>query len=133
MSASTKILPKHVLRGILHRLKVNTADLPAAQQQQQSGSRSTINYVLDRYRSDRQRQNESSESTAANDASHSAKNQELRKMAYEYMILRQDMNERSRLQTLDTGAEKQLSPKEMSRRAAARAGLALPDLDPNLQ
>jgi hypothetical protein len=37
------------------------------------------------------------------------------------------------LYELDAGAEKKLSPKEMSRRAAARAGLQLPILNPDLE
>eukprot|EP00934_Nitzschia_sp_Nitz4_P003955 Nitzschia sp. Nitz4//scaffold110_size71422//59744//60085//NITZ4_005883-RA/size71422-processed-gene-0.63-mRNA-1//1//CDS//3329533116//3945//frame0 len=60
------------------------------------------------------------------------KAEELRRIAYEYLILKQDLTERSRLHQLDAGAEEQLSPKELSRRAAARAGLQLPDLNPEL-
>lgn len=115
MSASSKIPAKHVLRGILRRLKAPQGELPAAQQLQ--GQSSTINYVVERYR-------------AEEDEPH--RTQELSKMAYEYMILRQDIDERCRLQKLDTGAENQLSPREMSRRAAARAGLELPKLNPDI-
>ena len=123
MSASSKIPAKHVLRGILRRLKVNKSDLPKAQQEERAGgSSATMNYVLERYRADREGVNNSDDT----------RNQELRKMAYEYMILRQDIDERCRLQKLDTGAENQLTPKEMSRRAAARAGLELPKLNPDL-
>ncbi len=117
MSASSKIKPKHVLRGILRRLKAHQAELPQ-QQKQQQGQTSTINYVFERYRA------------GTDEAQH--KTQELSKMAYEYMVLRQDIDERRRLQKLDTGAENQLSPREMSRRAAARAGLELPKLNPDL-
>jgi hypothetical protein len=46
--------------------------------------------------------------------------------------LRSDLAERARLQEMDTGAEEVLTPKEMSRRAAARAGLQLPKLDESL-
>ena len=63
----------------------------------------------------------------------SEKVEALRKMAFEYYTLREDIAERSRLHELDTGAEVQLSAKEMSRRAAARAGLQLPDLNPDLE
>lgn len=124
MSASSKIPAKHVLRGILRRLQAHKANLPEAQRPP-PGSSATMNYVLDRYRSDREQQQQQK---SANEA----RNQELHKLAYEYMILRQDIDERSRLQQLDTGAENQLSPREMSRRAAARAGLELPKLDPDL-
>ena len=135
MSASNKIPAKHVLRAILRSLRVNTAELPAAQQQQQHqqpGSRSTIKYVLEQYRCDRERRSESNETNNAATTTTMARDQELRKMAYEYMILRRDIDERSRLQKLDTGAENQLSPREMSRRAAARAGLELPKLNPDI-
>jgi hypothetical protein len=128
MSASSKIPAKNVLRGIMRRLKVNKAELPASQQKP-PGSSATINYVLERYRSDRQQSNETTKIASAGTAS---RNQELRKLAYEYMILRQDIDERTRLQRLDTGAENQLTPHEMSRRAAARAGLQLPELNPDL-
>ena len=56
----------------------------------------------------------------------------LQSFADTYAKLLEDLQERKRLQELDTGAEVQLSPKEMSRRAAARAGLQLPDLNPEL-
>ena len=134
MSASSKIPAKHVLRSILRSLRVNTAELPAAQQQQpQPGSRSTIKYVLDQYRSDKDERNESNDTTEnVVTTANTLRDQELRKMAYEYMILRRDIEERSRLQKLDTGAENKLSPREMSRRAAARAGLELPKLNPDV-
>eukprot|EP00529_Nitzschia_sp_RCC80_P033066 CAMPEP_0113521870 /NCGR_PEP_ID=MMETSP0014_2-20120614/44882_1 /TAXON_ID=2857 /ORGANISM="Nitzschia sp." /LENGTH=127 /DNA_ID=CAMNT_0000419881 /DNA_START=631 /DNA_END=1014 /DNA_ORIENTATION=+ /assembly_acc=CAM_ASM_000159 len=60
----------------------------------------------------------------------SADNNEV--FAKDYLQLRLDIEERSRLHRLDTGAEKQLSGHEMSHRAAARAGLQLPDLNPEL-
>lgn len=50
-----------------------------------------------------------------------------------YAKLLEDLKERERLYRLDTGAENQLSPREMSRRSAARAGLLLPELDPELE
>ena len=52
-----------------------------------------------------------------------------RQIAYDYWILKQDLAERARLHELDQGADEKLSPKELSRRAAARAGLQLPKLD----
>lgn len=58
---------------------------------------------------------------------------QLRLMAVHYHNLKQDLAERNRLYKLDTGAEKQLGGREMSRRAAARAGLQLPKLDPDLK
>lgn len=49
-----------------------------------------------------------------------------------YSALLADLKERQRLYRIDTGAENKLSPQEMSRRSAARAGLALPQLNPEL-
>jgi hypothetical protein len=77
-------------------------------------------YVLNQYR-------------ASKDETSPAKIHELQKVAMDYYSLRKDLAERSRLHELDSGAEMQLSPKELSRRAAARAGLQLPDLNPELE
>lgn len=52
-----------------------------------------------------------------------------RKIAYDYFILKGDLTERARLHDLDQGADEKLSGKELSRRAAARAGLQLPKMD----
>ena len=53
-------------------------------------------------------------------------NKALLKFAADYSALLTDLQERKKLQEIDAGAEVQLSAKEMSRRAAARAGLQLP-------
>ena len=50
----------------------------------------------------------------------------MRKRAFEYFQLRWSIAERAKLYALDAGAEQILTPKEISRRAAARAGLLLP-------
>jgi hypothetical protein len=50
-------------------------------------------------------------------------------IAYDFYMLKRDLKERARLHELDQGADEKLSPKELSRRAAARAGLQLPELD----
>lgn len=47
-------------------------------------------------------------------------------MAETFHSLQQDLVERGRLYRLDASAEAVLSPREVSRRAAARAGLQLP-------
>jgi hypothetical protein len=52
-----------------------------------------------------------------------------RQIAYDFYILKRDLKERARLHELDQGADEKLSPKELSRRAAARAGLQLPEFD----
>ena len=51
-----------------------------------------------------------------------------RKLAYDYSNLVADLKERQTLYDLDASAENQLGGKEMSRRAAARAGLQLPEI-----
>ena len=51
------------------------------------------------------------------------------KLSETYAQLLTDLKERKRLHELDTGADLILSPRELSRRAAARAGLQLPQLD----
>ena len=115
MSASNSLPPLHVLRRILRQLKVKT-DL-VDNTITPSGTRK---YVLSQYR-------------LYGPETSPEKLQELQKLAYEYYTLRADIAERSRLHHLDSGAEVQLSAKEMSRRAAARAGLQLPDLNPDLE
>ena len=45
-----------------------------------------------------------------------------------YSSLLEDLKERRRLQLLDAGAEVQLGGKESARRAAARAGLEVPEV-----
>jgi hypothetical protein len=64
--------------------------------------------------------------------SRSNNSSELHKFGGYYQKLLDDLKERKRLLDLDTGAEQVLTPKELSRRAAARAGLQLPELDPDL-
>ena len=96
---------KSVLRGILRQLKVKTDKVDNTKHN------TMRKFVLGQYCS-----SEMKEEVFAND----------------YLQLRLDIEERSRLHRLDTGAEKQLSGHEMSRRAAARAGLQLPDLNPEL-
>mmetsp|Transcript_15866 Transcript_15866/g.22597 ORF Transcript_15866/g.22597 Transcript_15866/m.22597 type:complete len:122 (-) Transcript_15866:80-445(-) len=49
------------------------------------------------------------------------------KMVKDLDILNKELKERAGLYELDGGAENKLSPKELSRRAAARAGLELPE------
>jgi hypothetical protein len=124
MSTSQRIPPLHVLRGILRRLKVQTERIkensPVATRPT-SGCCPIRKFVLNQYRA-------TNYETTSPD-----KIQYLQRMAMEYYTLRNDLAERSRLHQLDTGAEMQLSPRELSRRAAARAGLYLPDLNPDLE
>lgn len=94
--------PRHVLRGILRRLRTNV-DLVGG-----DSSGPIREYVLRASRKDPKGMEE---------------------VGRRYAVLQRDLQERARLLALDTGAEVQLSPMEMSRRAAARAGLQLPKLD----
>ncbi|KAG7345895.1 hypothetical protein IV203_004962 [Nitzschia inconspicua] len=123
--------PIHVLRGILRRLRVhvpekvpsnnrNTTTTTTAATTTTTRFNPMQRFVLHQYRSSR------AETSPV-------KIQELQSVAVQYYTLRQDLAERSRLHQLDSGAEMQLSAKELSRRAAARAGLQLPDLDPELE
>ncbi|KAL7566970.1 hypothetical protein ACA910_019900 [Epithemia clementina (nom. ined.)] len=122
--ATLKTPPLHVLRGIYRLLR--TPPLP--KELLKKGPPPTKptamqRLLLDRYRTTRDQLAET-------------KQQELRKtminyyrsLAVHYYNLKLDLRERDRLYKLDTGADMQLSAKELSRRAAARAGLQLPDL-----
>ena len=117
--------PLHVLRGILRLIKSPTSSAPAAPVAAQSvgaSSQPTINeeptirqHIISQYRQSK------------SFPPHRAKIQ--RQIAYDFYVLKSDLTERARLHELDQGADEKLSPKELSRRAAARAGLQLPKLD----
>ena len=135
--SSSNIPP--VLRGILRRLRVNKTDHISKSSSSQiidNGTTSaTRKYVLNWYRRELVDHNNNNNNNANNNNNNSKKEEEkLHKLlANEYLSLRENIDERTRLQQLDAGAEKQFSPKEMSRRAAARAGLQMPDLNPDLK
>ena len=135
--SSSNIPP--VLRGILRRLRVNKTDhisKPSSSQIINNGTTSaTRKYVLNWYRRELVDHNNNNNNNANNNNNNIKKEEEkLHKLlANEYLSLRENIDERTRLQQLDAGAEKQFSPKEMSRRAAARAGLQMPDLNPDLK
>lgn len=113
----TSTKPLYVLRGILRNLRT---ELPKGLAPESSTKiNGTRAFVLEQYRTS---QHLSCPEEVAR----------LRKLASDYLALQTDLKERERLYELDTGAETVLSPKEMSRRAAARAGLELPDLNPDL-
>ena len=113
--------PIHVLRGILRLVKKTTPNNAAAaatssSQLPNSGNDLSLHqHVISQYRQ--------SISATPQQAQH------LRKIAYDYLNLKKDLTERGRLHELDSGADVKLSPKELSRRAAARAGLQLPVMD----
>ncbi|KAL7497882.1 hypothetical protein ACHAWT_009125 [Skeletonema menzelii] len=112
--------PIHVLRGILRLVKKtspNAAVATSTSSQLTNGGNelSLHQHVISQYRQ--------SISATPQQAQH------LRKVAYDYLNLKKDLTERGRLHELDTGADVKLSPRELSRRAAARAGLQLPVMD----
>ena len=122
-AASTAAPPLHVLRGILRLLRTPklSAELARKQQLQQEhcNSASKLNvcqkYVLQQYRL-----------AATSDTGSSSSSSTNASRQRQYWQLQQNLSERARLYALDTGAEEVLTPHEMSRRAAARAGLQLP-------
>lgn len=119
--------PRQVLRNILRHIKTpSTSDDSLLRNTIAASSVATTNrnasqtFVLEQFRAVAQIQ-------AADDNERSKRWQQL---ASDYLALQRDLKERGRLYELDAGAEVQLSPREMSRRAAARAGLQLPEMDP---
>jgi len=111
--------PLHVLRGILRQLHQSTTGGVTAPNISTRVVGPTKEFVVSKYR-------------ATQSFETKEKAEQLRILAAEYFTLQRDIQRRSKLHQLDTGAEEQLSPKELSRRAAARAGLKLPKLDPGL-
>ena len=128
--------PLHVLRGILRHIKSSpshkalaaaspSTSLPASAAAEggrtsgQDMSEVTLrDYVLAEYRK--------------NVSVPPQREVMLRRIAYDYLVLKDDLTERARLHELDGGADTKLSPAELTRRAAARAGLQVPKLDPGL-
>ncbi|KAL7512760.1 hypothetical protein ACHAXN_009856 [Cyclotella atomus] len=114
MSASTTP-PLHVLRGILRHLKKSS---PSSSSVPSSTEPNLRQHVMSQYRA--------SVGLAPEKAA------PLRVMAYDFYVLQTDLAERARLHELDAGADVKLTPKELSRRAALRAGLQLPNLNPEI-
>jgi hypothetical protein len=108
--------PLHILRGLLRQLRPPES---GAASSSAGASAAARQYVIAQYRATQSTQG-------------AEKADELRALAFEYYALKRDIAARSKLHLLDTGAEEQLSPKELSRRAAARAGWQLPKLNPDL-
>ena len=121
-SSATNTPPLHVLRSILRNVRsAPKQSLPKESNSSVTSSshdraRSALEeHVLNQYRA--------SKDLPPTSAAALSK----RKMAYNFHVLKRDLKERGRLHELDGGAEIKLSPKELSRRAAARAGLQLPE------
>ncbi|ACI65206.1 predicted protein [Phaeodactylum tricornutum CCAP 1055/1] len=121
MAAQSKS-SKRVLRGILRlsRTPPLSKELAKKEPVQNTHLNPTRAFILKRYRS---AQNITDKEEIA----------KLKAVAYDYLQLQKDLTERARLYDLDRGAEVVFTPKEMSRRAAARSGLQLPKLDPDLE
>jgi hypothetical protein len=120
MSLTATTPPLHVLRGLLRRLRTPplAPDLTKRQQQFVEHHRisPTATYVLEQYRAN------------VNSTDPLVK-QKLRKMAVDAARLADALSERKKLYAMDAGAEEQLTGTELTRRAAARAGLLPPDMD----
>lgn len=134
--------PRHLLRGILRLAR--TPDLPKELQRKiqtpQVSMNATRSFVLEQYRRHRRRPKPQGDDhplpvVAAPDDVHHHNYlfaPLLESIAENYHRLQLDLAERGRLHRLDAGADVVLSPHELSRRAAARAGLQLPKLrDPD--
>jgi hypothetical protein len=108
--------PLHVLRGILRLMKKSAP----SKTQQGSTLRTEPQLTLRQHIMSQYRLCRSLPPLDANIQ---------QQIAYDFYILKRDLKERARLHEMDQGADEKLSPKELSRRAAARAGLQLPKLD----
>ena len=122
MSNYSKVPPIHVLRGILRHLKQSypsssTPGTVAATVGSHGSEGSIHQYVLSEYRNAMEQSLRPDSPIAL----------QRRRLAFDYFQLLSNLSERGRLYGLDGGAESKLSPKEFTRRAAARAGLVVPD------
>ena len=115
----SKPKPLHVLRGLLRVSKSPPLPKEMLKRGPQESPNAIQRFVMAQYR---QNQSQPCEKTRAL----------LNQTAINYLEMKKDLLERARLYKLDTGAEVQLGGAEMSRRAAARSGLQLPKLDPEL-
>jgi hypothetical protein len=109
---STNLNSLQLVRKIVRKLRTNVALLGEGGRGGDSSAKTTRQYVLTKTR---------------HAASESSSSDSLHKLGESYAKLLEDLRERERLLRLDTGVENKLTPKEMSRRAAARSGLLLPD------
>jgi len=113
--------PLHILRGLLRHARhlpsfnADEAVVTTSSQVKTEEKMSPRAYLISQYR----------QSLSCDRSSLKADRQ--RRLAYDYFHLLSNIKERGRLHELDGGAETKLSPKEFTRRAAARAGFHLPD------
>jgi phage terminase large subunit GpA-like protein len=129
-SLKTPYLPESVLDKYNHQQTTKTTTttnkndniitkpVPISNKNRSNG---TTKFLLDQYRQYNKNNNKNKNSTTNNI------NDDLIEIVNGTYQLKNDINERLKLLLLDTGVEELLSPMEMSRRAAARAGLLLPE------
>jgi hypothetical protein len=114
--------PLHVLRGLLRNVgklpsfKAGEAVLSKPDTSSEVGAAmSPKSYLMSQYRTSRTLEPKSLEAA------------QQRRLAYDYWQLVSKVKERGALHELDGGAETKLTPKEFTRRAAARVGFSMPD------
>jgi hypothetical protein len=116
-----------LLRGILRLCRTPVLPPGLAHSAPASNPNSSRNaaraFVLEQYRLKQTRKANQLQENYQVDVEEESR---LLRMAKTFHNLQQDLAERGRLYSLDASAETVLSPKEVSRRAAARAGLRLP-------
>jgi hypothetical protein len=117
--------PIHVLRGILRYVKKTSPSSTTAPTASTAASNATSQPTTEHQSL---HQHIISQYKASASVSPERANV-LRGIAYDYWMLKADLVERARLHEIDAGADTKLSPMELSKRAAARAGLQLPKMD----
>ena len=121
-----KTPPLHILRRILRHIRsAPKPELPKSRIPPPTDA-SNISQLTEPVSENPLYQHVISQYRAAQSASPAQANI-LRKMAYDFSVLKADLRERGALHTLDGGADTKMSPKELSRLAAHRAGLELPE------
>ena len=134
----TTMNPLHLLRGLYRQLKTpvmhvskelqrNKNAAATATSKDKSRSNASTRFLIQQYRM----ASFSPDSDATTKVDHTTSKdytrQQQHRFATELYLLRQDIQQRGELYLIDTGADQQLSARELSRRAAARAGLQLPE------
>ena len=112
--------PRHVLRSLLRLVK--TPPLPKELLQKNA---TTQSHHINNIRSLVVQEFRSRSALDSDTANSAAKKMTL--LSSRYLELLENLEKRQQLYDLDRGAEEQFTPKELSRRAAARAGLQLPE------
>lgn len=146
-SSSSSVSPLHILRGLYRSLKSppnletmivvgKSSATPIStpiNKHIKSRSNPTTSHLMQMYREQMIQNKQHIEQMKNDNNTQNQKQQHevllLQSIAMNTLRLRTDMMERIKLQSLDAGVEEVLTPKEMSRRAAARAGLYMPESD----